>query len=1273
MKIKSLFLAVCFAASTLSVSSQISVAKSLKWENPATLVRGTNSSVSAPSFKGAYFPFLPESHMPAFVERYRLPEGHRLKEVQVSGEKFVPLTEEDRLLLAGEKLPSALQPAVEVMAENGKPWAIVTLVPFAVDPVSGQMMKLSSFRLNITTIPDQVTKKNERSYALNSVLSSGDWYKIYINETGIYRLTYDDLKNLGINVNGLNPDMIRIFGNGGRMLPEGAGSERVDDLAENAIKVVTANPGVFARGDYVLFYGQGTLSWNMNPFSARMEHHKHLYADEACYFVTIGPVPGKRIVTDPDPEGDPNYYSVEYTDFRVHENDNVSMIKSGRKWFGEKLDFYSRTFALPSFQFANAVANESAIVRYGLAGRSLAGQISFNILVNGEQVASSSLSKIVSDWDYVREVTTTASFVPGSSKLDVQVRFNPVSSTDIGYIDFVSLNVRCMLKYSGGQLAFRDPKTVSAGRITSFTLDNAVDGLEIWDVTDPADVKFIQPVRVGNQYIFRRNTERLVEMIAHDNSVFKQVKPGEKVKNQNLHSTGNYDLIIVTHPDFNTDAARLAAAHNNKGEISAIVVPLPEIYNEFSSGVQDITAIRDFMKMLYDRGRDAGYPKYLLLFGNASYDVKNRVAGNSIFIPTYQSENSVHLVNSFLTDDYYGLLDDGEGALNAAGLLDVGVGRLPVRNAEQSKIVTDKILHYLENPASTHGDWRNVIVVPADDEDRNTHLNQAEKLVNSIDTLDPVYNINKIYFDTYKKQSTPGGGRYPDVNREIASRVEKGALLVNYVGHGGEVGWADERVLEISDINAWTNYERMGLFFTATCEFSRFDNPLHTSAGELVFLNPEGGAMSMITTTRLAFASSNSQLNLSFADTLLDADSHEIPRLGDVLKYTKNTNGNSPNTRHLTLFGDPSMRLPIPRHRVYTTSITNAVTGNPADTLFANSLVTVSGEVRRVDGSLIDDFDGVVYVKVFDKPSKVKTLGQHPDSWVVEVKVQKNIVYQGKASVSGGKFTFTFPVPRDIDYALGNGKISYYASNGIEDAHGYSNEFKIGGSVSQTQDDLTGPQIRLFLNDTSFVDGGLTGENPKLIAYLYDESGINTVGNGIGHDIVATIDGNSYDGIVLNDYYSSDLDSYQSGVVNYQYFNLPDGDHTLTLKAWDVFNNSGEASINFTVKRNIVLAVDEVLAYPNPSGADVWFRFGHNQFDGKFDVELSVYSSSGVLVRTIGPERVISEGYTAGNIHWDGRTNDGSPARAGLYLCRLMIRDRNGYTSGNTVKVVLVR
>lgn len=1273
MKLIRLYIISSLIFLSFNLSGQISASFKPEWEPPVTIVRGAESEVMAVSFKDAFYPQLPDVRIPVFLHRFSLPENSQIDSVKISEIKFMALSESDKALLEGEVLPVSITPEAELVYENGKPVAIVRLIPFAMDESSGAMMKLSDFHLDIYTSSNSRNEKNEFAYAQNSVLATGDWYKIFIGESGIYRLTYDDLKKLGVNMNGLKPDMIRIFGNGGLMLPEIAGARQIDDLAENAIKVVAAKPDAFSQGDYILFYGQGTTGWNLNPFTGRLEHLTHLYADEACYFVTVGPVAGKRIPLDADPAGEPDYVSSEFTDCRVYEKDEVNLIKSGRKWFGEKLDYYNRTFLLPAFQFTEPVADEPVLLRYGFAARSTSGTSSLNVIVNNETVASKTFPKITSKYEFATEASSTVSFNGAGNKLNVQVRFNPAGTTDFGNLDFVSLNVRCRLSYPGTPVLFRDPKSIGTGRITTFTMTNASEGLEVWDVTDITSVKAVRVTISGNQATFKRRTDGLVEMIAHNGNGYKQVRLGEKVRNQNLHSTGNYDLVIVAHPAFRNDARRLAAEHNNMGEISAVVVSLPEIYNEFSSGIQDITAIRDFMKMLYDRGKSAGYPKYLLLFGNASYDVKNRISGNSNFVPTYQSENSVHTVYSHLTDDYYGLLDDGEGGSNLSGLLDVGVGRFPVRTSEQSKVVTDKTILYMKNPASTHGDWRNIILVPADDGDRNTHLNQAEVLVNHIDTLDPVYVVNKIYFDAYKRISTPGGNRFPDAHREIASRVEKGALVMNYIGHGGEVGWADERVLEISDINAWTNYERMGLFFTATCEFSRFDNPQHTSAGELVLLNPDGGAMSMITTTRLAYAATNSRLNVNFADTAFRKNRTVIPRLGDLIKYTKNKGDKTPNTLHLTLFGDPAVRLPMPEHQVITTSIINENTGRPADTLFANSLIRINGEVRSKHGLFMDEFDGEVYIKVFDKPSRVKTLGQHPESYVTEFSTLKNIIYQGKASVEAGKFSLVFPVPRDIDYSFGKGKLSFYATNGVEDANGYYSNVTIGGSVEQSQTDITGPAIRLFMYDTNFVSGGVTSENPRLLAFLHDESGINTVGNGIGHDIVAIIDGDSYDGVVLNDFYTADLDSYQSGVVRYQFFNLADGEHTLTLKAWDVFNNSSQASIDFFVDRKILLSVDEILAYPNPTNEGVKIYFGHNLFDGKFDVELSVFSTSGELVRTIGPVKVLSEGYTSGAIYWDGRTDNGNPARAGLYLCRLVIRDRNGFTSIKTAKVVVVR
>lgn len=1273
MKINWCKLFVLFLMFPLLVEAQKPLQVSLNWTAPTVLFMGEDSTLPSLCFDGAKYPELPETILPYYIHSKPLPSDVLLSEIQFSDVSYIPLNEEDKRILGQVSLPKAPKVDFEILLERARPVALIYVLPFGVNPQSGAIEKLESFTLEFITDTVPKSLKQASVYADNSVLAMGDWYKLYISESGIYRVSYDDMKNLGINMNGLNPDKIRIFGNGGAMLNTTVVELDFDDLTENALKVVTANQGVFAPGDYVLFYGQGTLTWSKNPLANRIDHTTHLFADEACYFLTIGPENGRRISTAEVPQGTPDFFTNEYTALFVYEKELNNLIKSGRKWYDVKMDYYSRTLNIPLVTFPDLVPGEKVQMRYGVAGRSTNSTISFNILVDNQIVGTATLPKITSTNGYGADLITSTSFQPSSELIDLQVKFNPSSSTDLGWFDFVSLNAPCYLRFGGGQLSFRNIESIAQNRITEFTLSDATGVQELWDVTDPRNVSRVEYSISGENLVFISNTSVLKEFIAFDNSSFKSVRGGGKVVNQNLHSIGNYDLIIVTHPDFMSQAQTLATAHNEAGDVSAIVVPLPEIYNEFSSGIQDITAIRNFMKMLYDRGREAGYPKYLLLFGNASYDLKDRITGNTNFVPTYHNENSVDPTESFLTDDYYALLDEGEGGLNAAGKLDLATGRMPVRTVEQANVAVAKSVAYLRNGVLTHGDWRNSILVIADDKNRNAHLNQAEGLTSRIARMHPVYNIEKIYFDAYKMVSTPGGSRFPDVNRELVSKVEKGALLVNYIGHGGVVGWADERVLEIADINAWTNFNHMGLFFTATCEFSRFDDPLHTSAGELVFLNPDGGATSMITTTRLAYSSANAALNLSFADTAFNSDTGSIPRLGDVLKYTKNDNLSTGNTRHLTLFGDPALRLSLPQHRVFTTSITDALTGLPADTLFANSLVTVSGVVKDVNEQLLPDFNGELQVKVFDKPSIVRTLGQDPDSWVVDFNVQKSLLYQGKATVKDGAFSFTFPVPKDIDYSFGVGKLSYYVSNGTEDGHGFSRDFVIGGSQNQIQQDIEGPKITLFMNDTNFIEGGITSENPKLLAFLYDESGINTVGNGIGHDIVATIDGDSYSSVVLNDYYSSNLDSYQRGSLLYQYFNLVDGEHTLTLKAWDVFNNSSSATIKFEVMQNIILNVDEILAYPNPTNDKVMLRFGHNQFDGRFDVEISVYNSSGMLVRTVGPLKVSSEGYKSGFVEWDGKLYDGSKARAGLYLVRLKVKSSNGNTTSITAKVIVVR
>jgi hypothetical protein len=1273
MKIIRFFLLTLIFAIPTIVGAQNKTVQPI-WEQPVKVVLGNEAPIMAPSFIGATFPNLPNNALPVWVEKIALAKGVKAAEITLDSISFIPFTSQEAQIIDNTQVPQYPAAEASVMFEQGKPYAIVSVIPFGIDPTTGVPAKVSSFSYTLKTTAVDTTDSivNYHHYAKNSRLSYGDWYKIWVKETGIHQISFDDMRQMGIPVDGINPDNIQMFGRGGAILNEKAGNNQYDDLTEISIRVVTATPGVFKQGDYILFYGEGPLTWRANKLTGHIKYAMNLYTDKTGYFITVANTPGLRIPMAEPVIEEANTTSDKYTALAVYGSETYNLIKSGRKWFSDKFDQYTRTLNLPEFNFPDIDTSSAIQMGYGFAGRATA-QMTFNIDVNNKTVNTTTIARWTGDNDYARDMESWQNFKAASGNLKVQVRFIPPNSAALGWLDYISFNVRSKLRFHGPQMSFRDPESVGDDKIVNFKIEGQGQNLEVWDVTTHSYAHQISLSQSGNEYTMKVKTPWLREFIVFDKTSFLKPEFDSKVANQNLHGLRNYGMIIITNPIFDKQAERLAALHNKQGDVTAKVINLPDIYNEFSSGQPDITAIRDFMKLLYDKGSAQGYPKYLLLFGTGSYDYKNRVINNSNFVPVYESFNSVQPTVSFVTDDYYGCLDDGEGVSEyVSGLLDIGIGRLPVRNVEQAEDMVNKIEAYLMNDSLTHGDWRNNLIVLADDEDSNTHLTQAEGLCHIIANDHPLYNVNKIYFDAFRQNNTPGGGRYPDVNRELNSYVDRGALITNYIGHGGELGWADERVLELVDIQAWKNFNRMGLFFTATCEFSRYDDPQLVSAGELVFLNPYGGAMAMITTTRLAYASTNQHLNESFIDTVLNKNGG-IAHLGDIIKYTKNDNPVSANLRHLTLFGDPALKMPIPKYNIVTTSLIDPSTLTAVDTLKANSKVTITGEVQDLNNQTMNGFNGNIFVKVFDKTQTVRTLGQDPKSIPVNFQVQKSVIYQGEAKVKNGLFTFTFPVPRDIDYNFGHGKISYYATDGYNDAQGYYTDFIIGGSKNVADTDLSGPDITLFINDTSFVDGDLTSENPKLLVKLFDQSGINILGNGVGHDLVAILDENSYNSAILNDFYVADRDSYQSGWAKYQFFNLEDGPHSVTVKAWDVFNNSSEASVNFVVKHNIRLDIDNVIAYPNPSKGKVWFRFKHNLFDAVLNIQIEIYNSTGTLVKVLNPGKVTANGYMVDEIAWDGLSSDGKVLRNGLYVCRVKVLDRNGNSSAHTVKVVMAK
>lgn len=1248
--------------------------RQIKWQEPISIPVAEDQNKKALHFNGAASD---EDNVPFYSENFALTGNVNSVRTEILNAQFQPLKEVD-LLPKNFQINSELVVTSKIGYHKKQPYALITFSPFRKN-ASGIIERLVSFDLKITPLGYASQNAAARYYTHNSVLANGTWYKIALNHEGIYKLSYQFLKNLGIDVDNIDPRNLKVYGNGGGMLPLANSIPRFDDLQQNAIYVAGESDGHFNQNDYVLFYGQSPNKWTYNSTDKKFHHQVNLYSDSTYYFITVGGggIP-KRIQQEPSSSLSPTHYVNSFDDYLFHEADLVNFIKSGRQWFGEQFDVVnnSRNF---DFSFPNLSSGEKVKIGYDAAGRSINSNCAFTASANSQTISSISISGLGSNpnqYTYANESSDTNSFLTGSSAVTISLQFSANDNSAIGWLNYIELNARCDLNFSGAgnQLEFRDTRSVGNNNVAQYTISNINSNVQVWDITDPVNVMSQQTITSGSDLSFNVPADIMHQFIAFNGSNFYTANAVGKVVNQNLHSLPQTQMIILSHPDFLSEANKLADLHRTHDHLSVVVVTNEQVYNEFSSGAPDISAVRDFMKMFYDRASlSSDYPKYLLLMGDASYDNKNRLPSNTNFILSYQSENSLSTTSSYISDDFFGLLDDSEGQWNTNDndLLDISVGRLPVKTPSEASGVVNKIITYAsadpsvstvscnDQSGSVFGDWRNLVTFVADDQDFNSHLNNTETLTNYVKQHYPVYNIDKIYLDAYKQVTTPGGQRYPDARAAIVNRIQRGTLLMNYVGHGGEVGWAHERVLEVEDINGWTNSKNLAAFMTATCEFSRVDDPARTSAGELVLLNPNGGGIGLYTTSRLAFAGTNESLEIAFYRHFFEPVNGKMPTMGDIFEQTK-IDFNSTATRNFLLLGDPALTLAYPKWNVKTNSVNAIPVSASPDTIKALSKVTITGEVQDRSGNKLTNFNGIIYPTVYDKIVIYKTLGQdstvldNPDS-PVPFALQKNVLYRGKASVRNGDFTFTFVVPRDISFQYGFGRLSYYSTNGTDDANGYYENIVIGGVNASAGNDTKGPDVRLYMNDDKFVFGGLTDENPFLYAVISDTSGINTVGNGIGHDITAQLDNDNKELFVLNDFYQADLNNYQKGSVKYKLLNLSEGRHSLKFKVWDVYNNSSEAYTEFVVAASATLALNHVLNYPNPFSTHTRFMFEYNCPCNSLEVMVQIFTISGKLVKTID-QRVLTDGYRSDSIEWDGLDDYGDRIGRGVYIYKLKVR-----------------
>jgi hypothetical protein len=1274
----------------------------LDWQEPQTVILPGGQSVTRPTFRGAFTNR--ENGFPLYRFQENLPAAGSWT-VRVVDAVYEPLPP----MAAGltddaPAWPDGVEPRSWTMTSARQPVGVVTLVPIRRNPATGLTERLLRFRLEARFEPRSAANTAAANASAAgaslqqrsggpSVLATGRWFKIAVARDGVYRIDRDFLESLGVNLSALDPQRLAVFGNGGGMVPEDNAVPYPDDLVENATLLVGGEDGSFDAGDYLLFYGQGPDRLRFDGL--RFRQQKNLYSDQTYYFLTIDQGSGIRVQALGESPASPGTTVTAFDDVAFYDADEENLLKSGRQWFGDFFDVFTPTRSY-SFTFPDRVAAEPVWIEALVAARSAVASSNFNLSVNGSTLLTFSLPVITIGFDrlYASSNTSNAEVVTAGDNLSIQLRYTS-DATARGWLDYLVVNARRNLRMpAAGGLSFRDARSATPGGVAEFRLANA-SGVSVWEVSDPTRPQAQQGSFSGAEFRWRTDVgSGIREYFAFRSS---DILPSSQLvslgglANQDLHnpSRGFPDLIVVSHPSFADQARRIAGFHADQDGLDTLVALTPAVYNEFGNGAPDPSAVRNFVRMFYERAAtDEQLPRYLLLFGDGSYDSKNLdydASVNQNFVPTFQSQNSTNPIASFTSDDFFGFLDPGEGGSNITQDtlgIDIGIGRFPVKTDAEARAVVDKVIHYASE--ASLGSWRNMVTFVADDEDGDLHRRDADRIANEQLAAEyPVYNVDKIYLDAYQQTSASGGERYPDANEAISNRMFSGTLIMNYTGHGSEQSWAKERVLSESDISNWTNIDKLALFITATCSFSRYDNPAATSAGEQTLLHADGGAIALITTVRLVLSNANFETNREVFRTIFEPmPDGSRPALGDVVRLTKLGLATGPdlsdgdNNRKFTLLGDPALRLAYPTYDVVTTTVNGfPADGAVSDTLRGLAKVLITGEVRDDAGNRLESFDGTVFPTIYDKASTLATLSNDGSiSPVRQFELQKNIIYRGRASVTGGSFQYEFIVPKDISYSFGKGKVSYYADNGVLDAHGFDTTVVIGGTADSIAADNAGPEVRVFLNEENFAFGGITDEQPILLVKLQDESGINTVGNGIGHDITAVIDENTQNTLTLNEFYESDLDSYQSGSLQYRLSTLEPGRHSIRLKAWDVHNNSGEGYTEFVVAESSELALRQILNYPNPFTTRTEFMFEHNRPGDMMQVMVEIFTVSGKRIKTLVQD-VVTDGYRIDGILWDGLDDFGDTIGRGVYVYKVSVRSLSDPSARASAfeKLVLLR
>lgn len=1095
-------------------------------------------------------------------------------------------------------------------------------------------------------------------YASESVLNSGKWVKIQVAEDGIYKLTAADLKKMGFS----NLDKVAVYGYGGWPLDEDFSTTYIDDVPEVA---------VWRSADYLLFYGKGPRKWEYSSSDKSFIHTNNPYSNYGYYFVTEKETAGRTMEKAASAAG-ATLQVTTFDDYVLHEEELVSVNSSGRELYGESFtSTLSRDFTIS----VPGITNDEGKATLSFISRGN-GTITMN--VDGNALISGSVSVPSDEYEVARELYRERAWMADKGEtVKVNIGYSTTGHKNV-HLNYFRLQMKRQLKVYDNYTFFR---SLSArGNASRFVIQGADASTLVFDVTDGVNPQQMETSLNGTELSFSiPASASLREFVVVKPSQIKAPVTVGEVANQNLHALPQQDMIIIAQPNFTTQAERLAEAHRTKDNLTVRVVTPESIYNEFSSGTPDATAYRRFMKMFYDRQTsEADAPKYLLLFGDGSFDNRKLTSAwksvdMSNMLLTYQTENSLSS-QSYVIDDYFGFLDDADNKKSLQNKkLCLGIGRFPIRTVEQATQMVDKVISYMENKNT--GSWKNNLCFMADDGSNTDgfmteHMEFADQLAGYVESEHPEFLVNKLYYDAYKKDMT--AGTYPDVRSGLQKLLKDGLLLFNYTGHGGTTALSDEKVLTQTDINQFT-YTHLPVWVTATCDFTRFDD-LNTSAGEDVFLNKSSGGIALFTTVRVAYSRPNFPINDNVIRNLFERNNGRRRTLGEVMQATKNTLS-SVYKLGFCLIGDPAVKMAYPEFGMKVTTVNGQSVDGNSISFKALEKITVEGEVLDASGQLVTDFTGIVNPTVKDSKVTVTCLknSNKDDSPAFTFTDYPNTIFIGNDSVRNGKFSFTFTVPKDISYSNLQGKMNLYAvdTESGNEAQGNFDNFIVGGTSDTAETDTIGPEIRaLYLNDTTFVDGGQVNTTPYFVAELWDKSGVNITGSSVGHDMMLVIDESTVLSYNLNSYYELLLGEDGTGIVKFPIPALEPGKHTAEFWVWDILNNSTVRTFTFEVVEGLKPFLFDVIATPGIAREQVTFHLMHNRPESRMRVGIMVYDLAGrqLWKHEESGTSGLFENYT---VSWD-LTSGGARMRPGVYIYRAAISTDNSKDATKARKFIIL-